>query len=291
MPPQPTLTVAIAQMQSVLGDPDANLTLHLDRIAEARARGADVLLFPEMSLTGHSAGSEALRLALPGDDPRIQRIAEASGEMCTVFGLIEEAVAAQFYNSAIAVQGGRTVFVHRKINLATYGLLDDGKHFAEGRYVETFDIKGWRTSVLICNDVYNPGLAHLAALHGAVLLLVPISSALEAVGSDFDNPQSWALAGRFYAMAYGWPVLVANRVGREGDLTFWGGSTVWDAQARAVAQAGDSESVLVTTIAYDDVRKARFALPTVRDSNLDLIQREVNRLSWQIGVPPVSRKV
>lgn len=289
MPPKPTLTVAIAQMHSVLGDPDANLTLHLDRIAEARSRGADVLLFPEMSLTGHSAGSEAQRLALTADDPRIARLAEASGDMCTVFGLIEEAVAAQFYNSAIAVQDGKTVFVHRKINLATYGLLDDGKHFAEGRYVETFEVKGWRTSVLICNDVFNPALVHLAALHGAVLLLVPISSALEAVGSDFDNPQSWGLAGRFYAMAYGWPVAVANRVGREGDLTFWGGSTLWDARARPAAKAGDSETILTATLDYDDVRKARFALPTVRDSNLDLIQREVNRLSWQIGVPTVSR--
>jgi len=103
-----------------------------------------------MSLTGHSAGPDTLRLAINRDHRFVTEIARATGGMCTVFGIIEEAAAAQFYNSAIAVRDGKVIFVHRKINLATYGKLEDGKHFAAGSHVETFDVApGWRVSILI----------------------------------------------------------------------------------------------------------------------------------------------
>ena len=124
------LHVAVAQMESTLGDLDANLRKHLDLIDAARVAGAEVLLFPELSLTGHSAGGDALGLAIDSSHRRVAEIAHASGPMCTVFGIIEEGPAAQFYNSAIAVRHGKVIFVHRKINLATYGKLEDGKHFA-----------------------------------------------------------------------------------------------------------------------------------------------------------------
>jgi len=276
----PTLSVAVAQTESILGDLEANLRKHLDAIDAARTGGVDVLLFAEMSLTGHSAGPETLRLAIDRDHRCVTEIARAAGEMCTVFGIIEEGAAAQFYNSAVAVRHGKVIFVHRKINLATYGKLEDGKHFAAGRYVETFDLApGWRAGILICADMWNPALVHLAALHGATLLLAPISSAAEAVGTDFDNPQGWDTNLRFYAMTYGMPVMMANRVGSEGDLTFWGGSRILDPFGRSLAHAAGSGAELARAqINFESVRRARYQLPTLRDANLPLLHREVERL-------------
>ena len=287
-----TLTVAAAQVESVLGDLDANLRKHLDVVDAARARGVDVLLFPEVSLVGHGAGGDAPRLAIDRHDDRIRRLAEATGPMCTVFGLIEEAPAAQFHNTAAVVRDGQLIFLHRKINIPTYGRLEEGKHYASGRYVETFELAGaWRTSVLICADVWNPALAHLAAVRGATLLLVSISSAVEAVGADFDNPGGWDTALRFYAMIYGLPVVMANRVGREGELTFWGGSRILDPSGRTLAQArdGGGEELVVAELDYELVRRARWLLPTVRDSNLDLILRETQRLAGTTGIPDIVR--
>jgi len=291
MPQLGRLTIAAAQVESVLGDLDANLRKHLDVIGEARARGVDVLLFPEVSLVGHSAGPDALRLALDRRDERVRRLAEASGPMCTVFGLIEEGPAAQFHNTAMVVRDGRVVFLHRKVNIPTYGRLEEGKHYSGGRYVETFELgAAWRTSVLICADAWNPALAHLAAVRGATLLLVPISSAVEAVGADFDNPGGWDVALRFYAMMYGLPVAMANRVGREGELTFWGGSRILDPFGRILAQArGDGEELVVAELDYGLVRRSRWLLPTVRDSNLDLILRETQRLAGTTGIPDIVR--
>src|SRR3546814_15048977 len=80
-----------------------------------------------------------------------------------------------------AVRDGRLLFVHRKLNLPTYGQMDEGKVFAGGRYVETFRVTGpWYAGVLICADLWNPALVHLAMLHGASVLLAPVNSAVGA---------------------------------------------------------------------------------------------------------------
>lgn len=285
------LRVGVAQTESVLGSVDANLTRHLAMIERARAAGVECLVFPELSLTGHGGGSLSLDVARSVDHEVIRTLAAASGPMRTTFGLVEEGPAAQFYNSAITVGDGRVVHVHRKINLATYGLLDDGKHFASGRYVETFPLGGrWRAATLICNDMWNPALVSLAALHGATVLLVPVSSAREAVGAGFDNPSGWETACRYSAMVYGMPVVFSNRIGVEGDLTFWGGSRVVDPFGKISVDAGATDGLTVAELDYVQVREARAQLPTVRDSNLDLIVRETTRLQHILGVPETVRR-
>jgi len=179
------------------------------------------------------------------------------------------------------VRDGTVLAVHRKINLATYGRLDDGKHFAAGGFVGTFDLTtDWRASVMICADLWNPALVHLAAIQGATMLLAPISSAIEAVGADFDNPGGWEINLRFYALTYGLPIAMANRVGREGELTFWGGSRIIDPFGRTLAQAAsDGEDLVRTRVDFGEVRRARYLLPTVRDANLPLVQREIERIA------------
>ncbi len=276
-----TLHVAVAQIESVLGDIEANLRKHLEVIEAARGAGVEVLLFPELSLTGHSAGADTLRLAMDRRHPFITEIARAAGDMCTVFGLVEEDRAAQFYNAAIAVRHGKILFLHRKINLATYGKLDDGKHFAAGRQVKTFDLAApWCASLLICADTWNPALVHLAVMQGITLLLAPISSAVEAVGPEFDNSLGWDTNLRFYATTYGMPIMMANRVGREGDLTFWGGSRILDPFGRPLASAaGSGEALLRAQLDFEPVRRARFLLPTLRDSNSPLLLREMERVT------------
>lgn len=285
-----TLTAAVSQIASEIGDIDRNLAKHLAVIEEARGRSADLLLFPEVSLTGHTASRDVLRLARRRSDPLIQKLADAAGPMLVIFGLIEEGPAAQYYNSAFAVQQGEIVFIHRKINIPTYGQLEEGKHYATGRYVQSFPLADpWRGGLLICADLWNPALVWLTALHGATCLFVPISSAVEAVGAEFDNPGGWDTTIRYSAMMYGMPVLMSNRVGVEENLNFWGGSRILDPFGRELARAGKDEQLITAELDFEIVRKARYLLPTVRDSNLSLVLREANRLSGILGVPDVVR--
>lgn len=286
------LRVAIAQIETTLGDVEANIDKHLKFIRMARAERAELLVFPEMSLTGHAAGPMALKVALMRSDPVMKPLFEESGDMLTTFGLIEEGPAAQFYNTAFTVSAAGLLHIHRKINLATYGALEDGKHFAGGRYVETFSAgsdQSWRCATLICNDYWNPALVYLSVLHGATLLLSPISSGLEAVYGGFDNPASWNKAVEFYSMVYGMPIALANRVGLEDGLNFWGGSRLIDPYGKDIARAGEDEELIVGDLDYAQVRQARYHLPSARDSNLALIAREIRRLEQILGVPDTVR--
>lgn len=262
------LKVAAAQIDSVYGDLDANLRKHFDAIAAARSAGVRLLVFPELSLCGHSAGKDALRLAMRRDHPALAALAEASGELHTSFGFIEEAPGGQFHNSQATVAHGRIAHVHRKAQLATYGKLRDGLYYAPGDEIGSFALDDrWRVANPICNDLWNPALVHELALGGATLIAASISSAREAVGGGFDNPSSWQLNLRFYAMTYGVGIVMANRVGMEGMLSFWGGSCVLDPFGNTLATGSLTEECLVEAeLDYEALRSARFLLPTVRDS-------------------------
>lgn len=284
------LKLGAAQFGSAIGDVDANIEAHLGWIEQGRAAGLDLLVMPEVSLVGHYGADHLLSAAMRRTDPRLLRLARSAGEMAVVVGFIEEGPAAQFYNTAAILQGGRVAYLHRKVNIPTYGKLEEGKHYATGRFVDTHALdEDWRAGLLICADLWNPALTHLAFLHGATLLVAPVSSGVEAVGADFDNPGGWALTMRFYAMMYGAPSVMVNRTGTEKDLTFWGGSRIVDAFGREVAVAGKEPGMISAELDFEQVRKARHLLPTVRDSNISLIHRETARLIGNLGVPDIVR--
>jgi len=279
--------IALAQTSSRGENIAGAVESHIEWIAAASRERCDIVLFPELSLCPYACNGNALHFGIPRFHEAILRLAEASKDITTVFGFVEEGSAAQFYNSTAAVRDGQTIFLHRKINLPNYGQLEEGKHFASGRHVETFGLGWpWRASVLTCADLWNPALVHLAAVHGTTLLLAPIASSVEAVGADFDNPVGWDLTTRFYSMIYGMPVAVCNRVGTEEGARFWGKSALADPYGKVIACASrDEEELVVGSIDFADVRRARYLLPTVRDSNLSLIRNEIGRLNERLGIP------
>ena len=281
------MRIAVAQIDVALFDVAANLEKHRQMIDLARVDGAELLVFPELSLTGYSVGPRGWEIGMSLDDPRLLELAERAGDMRVVVGFVEEAYAAQFHCAAAVLHGGHIQFVHRKLNLATYGAMEEAKYFASGRYVETFPMQEhFVGAVLLCADMWNPALVHLAALHGATALIVPTNSSLDMSSGDFSKPMTWDTVLQFYSMIYGLPIAFANRVGTEGDYDFWGGSRILGTHGRVIAEAGqDEETLLFGEWDYRDVRRARFELPTVRDSNLELVHREIERLLGRLGVP------
>lgn len=270
------LRVAAAQIETRLGDIAGNLRKHLDWIARARDASVDVLVFPELSLTGYSLRERTNAVALPGEAEPILAIARAAGAMAVTFGFVERAEA-RLFNSVVTSRDGHPISAHRKVNLPGYGRLEETRRFAAGSRIETFAlVEDWRAASLICADLWNPALVHLAASRGADLLLAPISSAREAV-DGFDNPAGWTTTLNFYAMMYGLPIVMANRVGREDAFTFWGGSRILDAAGRTVAESGDGEALVIANLAKAEVGAARTRLPTIRDSNPALVAAELKR--------------
>lgn len=281
------LRVAVAQIEAAPYEIEKNLDKHFRLIEDARADGVQLLVFPELSLCGYPVGLRAPQIAIPREHPMLRELAEASGPMQTVVGFIEDGYAAQLHNACALLQDGKVRFIHRKLNLTSYGNLDEKKHYASGRYVETFDLGGrWVGAILICADMWNPALVHIAVLHGATLLISPVASSLNALSGGFSNPRGWESVIHFYSMIYGQPAVMANFVGgHHPDDRFWGGSRILDPYGNILVAAGDHAELIVADLEYSHIRDARYRLPTVRDSNLDLIRREIERLSRRIGVP------
>jgi len=279
------LKVAAAQMAPVLGRITENVEVHLRYIGEARRQDADVIVFPELSLTSYDLMQTAPAVARRLDSDEVEAIAKASEGITAVFGMVELGFAAQLHNSSVAVRDGNLLFVHRKLNLPNYGRLAESKLFGAGRYIDTFDLRDpWHASILTSSDAWNPGLVHLVAVKRATILLIPINSASGTVDHDlFSNPDGWRLVGRFYSYIYGLPTLVVNRVGTEGEFAFWGESKIVGPHGEVLAQAGLEEESIAAELDFDEVVRARAGLPTVRDSNLDLIHRETVRLWNSIG--------
>lgn len=282
-----TLRVAAAQIEPTEADISLNIEKHAEYIERAREQHVDVLVFPELSLTGYQVRSRTPDLAIPPDNKELLKLADLAGDMTVVAGFVEEAYAAQFYNSAAVLRQGKVQFIHRKLNLATYGNLEEAKYFAKGRYVHVYEHENpWTAGIFICADAWNPALIHLAALYGATFLIFPIASSVNAVGSDFSNPEGWERALAFYGMMYGMPTIMCNHCGGRDGEAYWGNSRIVDAHGNVIAMAGEGEELVVADLDYNAVRMARFQLPTVRDSNLDLIDREVRRLNSRVvGVP------
>lgn len=267
------LRVGAVQMNTALGELDANTADHRHWIQQARQRDIDLLVFPELSLTGYALGPQALAAARPSDCDMLRELAQLSGEMQTLVGFVEHAGPGEIYNAVAALQHGQVVAVHRKLNLPTYGGLEEGKWFHAGRKLTlTQPAEHWRAAPLICADLWNPALVHAAMLRRPDILCAPINSASHIVSKGFSDEGNWPINLRFYAMTYGIPVIMANRYGPEGSHHFWGGSQILGPRGETLAEAGCGEKLIEAELSRADIATARFELPTLRDADTPLIQ-------------------
>jgi len=279
-PATSTLNVALAQVDCVLGDVTENARRAREAIERARENGADLIVFPELSLSGYALGTVTEDVALTLDDPVIAALAESTTEIAALVGLVEHG-RVHTYNSALYLERGEIIHVQRKTTLPTYGRWEEHKHFRHGPSLRAFDTRLGRFAVLICNDAWQATLAYLAAHDGARVLIVPACSSLEAeAGTDpAELERDWADLLRFHArFLQAWVVFV-NRVGEEAGVRFWGGSRVVDPWGNVVAQAPRSEPALVhAELDLGAVRRRRREMPLLKEHRLEVIKREVDRL-------------
>ncbi|MDP8977799.1 MAG: amidohydrolase [Actinomycetota bacterium] len=278
------MRVALAQTAPVLGDLDANFARAKDAIAQARGEGADVVVFPELSLTGYGVGQVDRDLDLDVDDPRLLALAEQAGDGGVLVGFQEGGHVLHSYNAAAYFEGGEFRHLHRKLYLPTWGIFEERKHFSPGQSLRAYDTRWGRMATLICNDAWQPQLAFIAAQDGARLLFMPSTSAQIPSQEAWSNETYWRDIARFYARMYQCFVVFVNRVGQEGPMRFWGGSQVLDPWGEIVAEAPhDTEAVVVADVDLAQVRRRRRHVPLVKEARLALLEREIRRLADEGG--------
>jgi NAD+ synthase (glutamine-hydrolysing) len=277
------LNLALAQIATRLGDVESNLAKHLDYIKQAKEQKVDLLVFPELSLTGYVLQDLVATVAhRPVDeDPVFKHLLQASRDLDLVIGFVDEDSRHRFFIASAYLSGGKVLHVHHKVYLPTYGLFDEGRFFAWGDAVRAFDTRFGRAGLLICEDFWHASPPYLLWLDGADIML--FSSASPGRGltdqEKLDSARWVERVNQAYASMFTSFVVHANRVGFEDGLLFWGGATVCDPNGEIVAQGPYFEEALtVTQLDLNQLRRTRARLPLLRDERTNLVRNELDRL-------------
>ncbi len=277
------LSIALAQINTVLGDVPRNLEKHMAYIEQAHNNGAELLIFPELSLTGYVLQDLVPTVACrPNrDDPVFRSLLDASRKLDIVVGFVDEDVRNRFYISSAYLSGGEVIHVHHKIYLPTYGMFDESRFFAWGDSVEAFDTRFGRVGMLICEDFWHASPPYLLWLDGADLFLfMSASPGRGLIDAPMLESARWVNhILRAYSSVYTSFVAHTNRVGYEDGLNFWGGGAIFDPNGDQIVQGPFHEEALTQIeIDLNQLHRTRARLPLLRDERTALVQREMNRI-------------
>ena len=283
--------LALAQIAPVLGDLAQNLALHEVKIAEGKAAGADLVIFPELSLTGYQLQDLAPEVAMRRTDPRLQALAKlTSGGPSAVVSFVESTDDHRLFAAAALLEAGEVRHVARKCYLPTYGLFDERRFLAAGDSIRaTRAALGDSAAgdvgigIGVCEDFWHPTLPAILAQDGAELLINVAAGPARGASVDADqglgSAASWGTLLRATAALTTSYVAFTNRVGVDESLIFWGGSRVIGPDGVVIAEAPlFEEALLLAEIDLDEVARARSALPLLRDERLELTRREFDRI-------------
>ncbi len=217
-----TLRVALAQINLVVGDIDGNTRRVVDSIARARGLDADVVVFPELTLTGYPPEDLLLRTDfVVAAERALQSLAREVVGIVAVVGHPQRRDA-RLYNAASVLRDGRIEAVYCKRALPNYGVFDEKRYFSEGDRDLVIDVGGWRLGVSICEDVWDGDPVRSSVDAGAEIILNLNASPYHMNKSaERENDVVGGVARRF-----GVPVVYTNLVGGQDELVFDGGSFV-----------------------------------------------------------------
>ena len=278
------IRIALAQIAPRLGALDENLARHHELLREARAGGAQLVVFPELGLTGYQLQDLTGEVAMRLDDPRLGELVAATDGLSAIVSFVEESADHRLFIAAALLEDGEIRHVHRKLFLPTYGLFDERRFFAPGDVLRaTRSDLGVGLGIAVCEDFWHLAVPQLLALDGAQVLINVSSSpgrdlaATNEVG--LGTAASWRTLMRTYAQLTTSFVVFCNRVGVDESISFWGGSEVIAPTGAAVFSAPLYEEGLFTVdIEAADIRRERIALPLLRDERPELQARELARI-------------
>ena len=305
------MKIAMCQTQPKLMDVTANVEDTIDKINVCKEKGADLIVFPELALTGYFVGLGYHEAALTMDSPHIRRIAGATRGTAAVVGFIEESRSMNFDNSALVAVDGELQFAYRKLNLPNYGVFEERKFLSSGKHVRVFRHQGLNIAVFICNDLWHPSLPYLGITQKADVFLTLFNSSEGSMADEFNNIESWEIINRFYSRIFGIYNICVNRVGEEGPEAvrcepaktgetgfpdafrlpeirktyhFWGGSEIINPFGHAIYKAGkDDEEVVMGAISKDMLRRKKIVLPYLKNDDPYFTFRELGRILYKPG--------
>ncbi len=265
------LKIGLAQTGAERGDKAVNLRMIESRAREAKKRGVDLVIFPELSLTGYTVRDQIYELAETIPGPSTKTVADIAKEarIHIIFGMPElsEKTQATIYNAAVLVGPEGIIGKYRKMYLPTHSIFEEKRYFRPGHDTPVFDTVLGRIGLIICYDIFFPEVSRLARLEGAQVL-VCISASPAVRRTLFETLISARAIENTAFMAY------VNMVGIEDGLQFWGGSRLVGPQGRILVQAKyDEPDLVIGEVDFSEIRSVETFVPTLRDLRPELFER------------------
>jgi predicted amidohydrolase len=273
------IKIALAQISSKREDKTANLKKIEKLTLKAKAQDADLIIFPEMSLTGYVLLDQVYEQAetIPGPSTaKIEALAKKTG-VSIIFGMPErsEKTQATLFNTAVFIGPQGLIGKYRKMYLPTHSVFEEKRYFRPGYEPAAFQTEIGNIGLSICYDVFFPEVYRLTRLKGAQLLIC-ISASPAVRRSYFEVLTSARALENTAFLAY------VNLAGVEDGLQFWGGSRLVSPTGDVVAKAKyDEEDFVVCEVDFNDLRASETFIPTLRDLRPELFD-ELKRYSERL---------
>lgn len=278
-------TVVLAQIKPKLGCVADNLIIIEKQIEKARDAGTDLIVFPELALSGYFLKDLVPEVALRLDSPEIQHLIELSHGISIAIGFVEETDDYHFFNSALYLEDGAILHLHRKVYLPTYGLFDEQRYLARGEAFRSFDTKFGSFGILICEDMWHLSASYILAMDGATTLICLSSSPSRGIEDEsLGSALAWQKLTSTTAMFLNCRVLYCNRVGYEDGVNFWGGSEYIAPSGESIVRGAlFEEDFVAAEVDEGALRRERIFSPMMRDENLFVTMQELGRIAHERG--------
>src|SRR5262245_60355103 len=250
----PRLRVAAAQLNVVVGDLEGNAARILEAYEAAAAADCDLVVFPELTVTGYPPEDLLLRPAFVAQaNEMLEKIASRTGRAAAVIGFPE--LDHELHNAAAVCANGRVYGVYRKRLLPNYAVFDEQRYFVAPREpLPLFEIAGVKVGVSICEDAWSPTGPILAEADGGAELVVNLNASPYYAQRLAEREAMLATRAADAAV----PIVYANLVGGQDELVFDGASLVFDEQGVLIARGKQFRTdLLVVDVDVRDASRAR----------------------------------
>lgn len=280
------MKIAIAQINSYLGNFEKNTEHHINFINEAIRNKAKLIQFPELSLTGYSIKDINYEIAINlSNSEKLIKLLRLSYEIDIICGLAEEDDNFNIFNSSIYLSKGKIIHSHRKIYPPTYGLFEEFRYFSKGKDSCSFDTTFGKAGILICEDMWHISLPYVLAMSGAKVIYGSAASPtrLAVNHSDFKNYEINSEHHKTFARLLSLYFVFANRVGYEDGINFWGGSEIIDPFGNVIAKGKlFEEEMIYASIDLNNVRHARQQARHFLDENIENTLNNLKNIDFRI---------
>jgi len=245
------IRIALAQINTTVGDLKANTDKIIRYIKRAKGAGADIVAFPELALTGYPPEDLLLKPQFIKDNLScLERVIKATGDIVSIVGFVDRNEG--IYNAAAVISDHKLIDVYHKIHLPNYGVFDEYRYFKPGNKYPVYDMDGIKFGINICEDIWRKDTpAEVQASSGAELI-ININASPYHMGKTSQRQE----IVRSLAKRCGVTIAYLNLIGGQDELVFDGGSFVIDHEGRTVIMANQfKEELLVVDLEVEKKKR------------------------------------